>query len=75
MAGSPTFAEARKRRGQGAPDCQASSLAWLAVLGYAAELRHREVRHRAKRGLATALQAMDIVLDEERPAEARLADL
>jgi hypothetical protein len=41
----------------------------------AVELRQKEVRQRAKRGLATVLQAMDIVLDQERPAETRLADL
>jgi hypothetical protein len=40
----------------------------------AIELRQKEVRQRAKRGLATVLQAMDIALDEERPVEARLAD-
>ena len=41
----------------------------------AVEVRQKEVRQRAKRGLATVLQAMDIVLDEKRPAEKRLADL
>jgi hypothetical protein len=41
----------------------------------AVELRQKEVRQRAKRGLAIVLQAMDIILDEERPAETRLADL
>ncbi len=41
----------------------------------AVELRQKEVRQRAKRGLATVVQAMGIVLDQERPAETRLADL
>lgn len=41
----------------------------------AVELRQKEVRQRAKRSIATLLQAMDIVLDEKRPTENRLADL
>ena len=41
----------------------------------AVDLRQKELRQRAKRSLATVLQAMDIVLDEGRPTEARLPHL
>jgi hypothetical protein len=38
----------------------------------AVELRQKEVRQRAKRGLSIVLQAMDIILDEQRPPETRV---
>jgi len=41
----------------------------------AVELRQKEVRQRAKRGLSIVLQAMDIILDEQRPPETRVTAL
>ena len=42
---------------------------------HAFEARHREFRHRAKRGLDTLLAAVEILLDPQRPRETILGEL
>lgn len=42
---------------------------------HAFEKRHREFRRRSREGLATLLEAMELLLDTERPRETTLAEL
>ena len=42
---------------------------------HALENRHKEIRQRAKKGLDTVLQAMDIILDRSRPAATLIDEL